>query len=284
MPAYRHKFSAFFSLLAIQLRSLSTLSDPEPVDYPFATSDIAQLHRVDGGAAGAPLDQPTWDGLLLDPYFALLTDKVSIFGKQVLYRNLRDGVDATAREALGERLRLLQREPDQLARLVHACRSLRHADTDIAALLFEEPLPPIPKWSGLGWVLGAGLAASVAAVALTPLAWLGAGFFLYRLIAIQMRHHERIAAWDRSMNALQMLLRSGSLLGALNHPLLDGFARTLAPGVLAHTNGIALLAQRGFGADIEAKAAKVFDWLGAYLAQPDSGREVLRADAMLRRA
>jgi DNA mismatch repair ATPase MutS len=57
-------------------------------------------------------------------------------------------------------------------------------------------------------------------------------------------------------------------------------ALTLAPGVLAHTNGIALLAQRGFGAPIEASAAAVFDWLSAYLAQPRSGSHVLGAKAL----
>lgn len=34
----------------------------------------------------------------------------------------------------------------------------------------------------------------------------------------------------------------------------------------------ALLAQRGLGAQIEANAAAVFDWLGAYLAQPRGGK------------
>lgn len=42
----------------------------------------------------------------------------------------------------------------------------------------------------------------------------------------------------------------------------------LAPGVLAVTNGIALLAQRGFGRAIEDKAARVFDWLSVHMAQP----------------
>ena len=45
-------------------------------------------------------------------------------------------------------------------------------------------------------------------------------------------------------------------------------ALTLSPGVLAHTNGIALLTERGFGGEVEANAAKVFDWLSAYLAEP----------------
>jgi hypothetical protein len=53
----------------------------------------------------------------------------------------------------------------------------------------------------------------------------------------------------------------------------------LRPGLLAHTNGIALLAERGFGADLEARAAKVFDWLGGWLAHPPGGSEVLGAPA-----
>ena len=52
---------------------------------------------------------------------------------------------------------------------------------------------------------------------------------------------------------------------------------TVAPGVLAAPNGIALLAARGFGAPIEAKANKVHDWLSAHLAQPGECGHVLAA-------
>jgi hypothetical protein len=48
----------------------------------------------------------------------------------------------------------------------------------------------------------------------------------------------------------------------------DDGVLTLSSGVLAHTNGIALLAQRGFGAQVEEGAGKVFGWLNAYLAHP----------------
>jgi hypothetical protein len=55
-------------------------------------------------------------------------------------------------------------------------------------------------------------------------------------------------------------------------------ALALSSGVLAHTNGIALLAQRGFGGQVEANGAgKVFDWLSAYLAHPADGARVLSA-------
>jgi DNA mismatch repair ATPase MutS len=53
----------------------------------------------------------------------------------------------------------------------------------------------------------------------------------------------------------------------------------IAPGVLAETNGIALLSARGFGADIDAKARRVFDWLSEYLAEPQDCGQVLRQKA-----
>ncbi|MGK5076794.1 MutS-related protein [Janthinobacterium sp. HLX7-2] len=54
----------------------------------------------------------------------------------------------------------------------------------------------------------------------------------------------------------------------------DG-ALLLAPGVLQATNGIALLAQRGFGPAIEDKAGRVFDWLSTHMAQPANCAGVL---------
>lgn len=48
----------------------------------------------------------------------------------------------------------------------------------------------------------------------------------------------------------------------------QGGALQLRPGVLERTNGIALLAERGFGAAIEGKAGRVFDWLSTYMAHP----------------
>jgi hypothetical protein len=54
----------------------------------------------------------------------------------------------------------------------------------------------------------------------------------------------------------------------------EGHLRVRA-GVLAHTNGLTLLARRGFGPAIEGKAAKVHAWLGDYLAHPDDCGHVL---------
>lgn len=218
------------TLLADQFRSVFKVSEPEPVDYPFTPGDVARLHRIRRDAQAASLDAQTWTGLLLDDYFALLSGQVSIFGQQVLHHRLAGGLGDGARALRAERLRALMADPARLAVLHHACRALRAADTDIAGLLFEDALPPVPKWAGRMQLLFAGLAASVAAVLLSPLAWLGAGYFLYQLVAIQMRYLDRLTAWERSMNSVRMMLRTSSLVGALKqeeaHAFLDEFAST----------------------------------------------------------
>jgi hypothetical protein len=227
MSSYFKKAAAFLALLGSRFRSFAKIAEPDPVDYPFAASDIAELHRITHDPTAASADAPTWSGLLLDPYFGLLAGQVSIFGKQVLHQRLRAGLDDVSRAALAERLRSLMRDP-QLDEIQRACRPLRRADTEIAALLLEETLPAIPNWTGHTWPLFAGLVASVGAVVLTPLAWLGAGYCLYQMIAMQMRYHERLVAWGRRMESLQMLLRTSSLVGMLKHPLLEEFTAAQA--------------------------------------------------------
>ncbi|WP_256081794.1 DNA mismatch repair protein MutS [Massilia sp. YIM B04103] len=53
----------------------------------------------------------------------------------------------------------------------------------------------------------------------------------------------------------------------------------LRSGLLNETNGLRLLAERNFGADIEARAARVFDWLSDYMAHPGDCGGVLAAAA-----
>ncbi|UMR32295.1 DNA mismatch repair protein MutS [Massilia sp. MB5] len=49
----------------------------------------------------------------------------------------------------------------------------------------------------------------------------------------------------------------------------------LRAGLLNETNGLRLLSERNFGADIEARAARVFDWLSDYMAHPGDCSGVL---------
>ena len=57
----------------------------------------------------------------------------------------------------------------------------------------------------------------------------------------------------------------------------DGRLR-LAPGVLKETNGIALLATRGFDPGISAQASRVHAWLSDYMAHPIDCESVLSGE------
>ncbi|RSZ55773.1 hypothetical protein HF313_04000 [Massilia atriviolacea] len=228
MSAFVSTLSALWAQVATHARAFLIIPDREPVDYGFVESDVAQLHRLCPDPARGALDDATWKDLLLDTYRAHLSAETSIFGQQVLYKRLRAGLDDGACAAVGERVRGLMRDPARLAALHRDCTSLRHADKEIATLLFEDAAPPLPWWVGKTWPLPILLLASIAAVIVTPAAWLATGAVAYLLMSTQMRYHERVEAWQRSMNALQMLLRVSSILGARGDAPLQPFAGAAA--------------------------------------------------------
>jgi hypothetical protein len=213
MPFSAHKLFRSVRHSLAKLLALLAPRDDEPPTHNFNRDEIAQLYRVTGESANA-LDDQTWSDLLLDRYADSLSGEVSLFGRQVLYRRLRTGTDAAACESLRERVRALVADPAALDGLHRTLRSLRHADTDVASLLFEQVNPQPPRWAGRTWLLPLALVASLAGVVLSPLAWLGVGTVLYLLIAVQMRYHTHIQLWERQAHSLQMLLRVHSLLGA----------------------------------------------------------------------
>ena len=212
MLAVVSKLSVVCALVAAQFRSLLTLREREPADRAFAPSDVAQLQRLRCAGAGANtdavIDDATWKDLTLDAYHARLSDQVSIFGQQALYRRLRAGKG----NADPDRIEALMADPQQLDHLHRTCKSLRHAEVEIATLLHEEVAPVRPRWAGHTWPLMLILAASIAAAMFSPASWIVTGIMLYLMIAIQMRYSDRMEAWQQSMNTLQMLLRVTSLL------------------------------------------------------------------------
>ena len=226
--------SSFWS----KCRTLLMIPYREPADYPFVASDVAQMHRLCSDPVGASLDDATWKDLLLDTYCAELSTEVSIFGQHALYQRLRAGKGAAHRARVQE----LMADPEHLARLGQHCKSLRHADKEIATLLHEDAAPPIPWWAGHTWPLPLVLMASIAAVAWSPAAWLVTGLVLYILMATQMRYHERVEKWQRSMNSLQMLLRverlldgpDGAAASKINRALTRAPMAEMIPGVGAY--------------------------------------------------
>lgn len=232
------------------LRNFLMLPPADPIDYPFADSDVAQLQRVSAAPGSFALDDQTWHDLLLAPYLAGLSEEVSIAGRQELYRRLRAGLDDEARAALGERLRALQAAPIRMAALRTQLHPLRGADTEIAALLFEGEAPVPPRWLGWAWLLPLALLASIAAVIVSPLAWIASGAVLYTLITLQVRYHERVEAWKRALKTIQLLLLATSRLGA----------DVPEPGAAAHAVRLGGSLARSFAARMSPDGGAYGDW------------------------
>lgn len=208
MSAFVSTLSARWTLAVSKIRTLLMIPEKETVDYPFVISDVAQLHRLLSDPADACIDDATWKDLLLEPYCADLSRETSIFGQHVLYRRLRSGIGDTQLE----RIKGLLQNPARVDELHATCKSLRHADKEIATLLYEDAEPPVAWWAGKTWPLPILMIASIVAVIWSPLAWLGTGLICFFLMSNQMRYYERVEAWERSMNSLQMLLRVVTLL------------------------------------------------------------------------
>ncbi len=226
------------------LRSLALIPDPEPVDYPFAASDVAQMHRLCSDPDAAAIDDASWKDLMLDQYRESLSQEVSIFGQHALYQRLRAGGGEVHRDNVAA----LLADPARAQQLRRDCKSLRHADTQIATLLFEDAAPPVPWWAARTWPLPFLLIASIGAVVWSPMAWLATGLILYLLISTQMRYHERVEAWQRAMGSLHMLLRVVRLLdgadaaaaGKLNQQLTRSPLVNLTPGLRGYLDWFAL--------------------------------------------
>jgi hypothetical protein len=215
--------------LAARFTTLFTPSEPEPQDHAFEPADLAQLLRVSGNDSGsdrtAELDGPTWRDLLLERYLGTLSPGVSVFGRQALYRRLRAGASEDEAAASRTRIQRLLDDPAQLEALSGKLAGLRHADIEVATLLFESEQPARPGWVGYLFLLPLLLAASiVAALLVSPWGWVGVGVAMYYLVMVRMRYMERVSLWTRTTRALQMLLRTCSLLDGSGLPLAGGFA------------------------------------------------------------
>ena len=202
---------ALYQRGATKRRALWPLSENTPSDYPFVPSDIAMLHTVRSEPDQAALDTATWDGMLLDGYCAHLAPSVSVFGRQVLYRRLRIGLDAEACAAHGARVRALQQESALSDALGQACACLRSADTDVNALLYGPPQSAAPSWVRHLWLPPVVLVCAriTALLLFAPRACGSAG--------AHQRHRAVIVTWFKSRDCGQSR-SSMRLVGRLHEP------------------------------------------------------------------
>jgi hypothetical protein len=196
------------------LRSLFSSNDDDVLDYPFVQGDIAKLHQATLAEGVAALDAPTVEGMLLDQYLASLSPAISIFGQQKLLQRLHQGVAGPARAAQAERVQSLMQDPAALAARQEDCKLLRHADTEVAELLFgDAPCPAVPRWTPLAWAAGPVLVLAVLFTFIWPLAWALVAPAAFGLLWPQMRFHRKVTEWKRTLRTVQLMLAACSRLG-----------------------------------------------------------------------
>lgn len=219
------------SELARLLRPFRDVVKPEagrePPSHFFTPDETGRLHRITRDARTA-LDEQTWRDLLLPAYEEQLAQGASIFGRQLLHRRLRAGLDDADCAALGERLRGLLDDPARLDALNLALRPLRHAETEVAGLLFEGEAPQAPAWAGLTWVLPLLLVLSLGLLVTQPLGWIATLAAVAPLMALQIVYHRRVETWNSALNSVNALLAACGRLAALGGPLLDPLAAAQA--------------------------------------------------------
>jgi len=205
-------------------RSLAPATPPPPRHF-FTPDEIGRLHRLDGAAG---IDDQTWDDLLLASFEDKLAPDASIFGRQVLHQRLRAGVDDPACTMRRTRLQALMDDPARLQAIEAGLSTLRHADAEVAGLLFQDAAPTIPFWSRWLWLLPLALLLSLAALVTLPFGWALTLAALVPLMALQIRYHRPVEEWTATIRALHALLRTTGLLGKQGGPLLETFveART----------------------------------------------------------
>lgn len=240
----------FLSQLAGALRAFAP-APRAPDDEVFTPDQVARLHDVVPPDANDMLDEPTWRDLMLDRYLDTLAPGTSIFGRQVLARRLRGGASAAQADAGRARIERLLDDPAQHDALRERLAWLRHADIEVATLLFADSEPARPGWVAyLLWLPALLLASIVGALLLSPWCWLGAGAAMYGLVTTHMRYADRIAVWTRTVRALQMLLRAVSLLDTSGLALASDFhGRGAAAGRLSRSLARSLMSSAIPGAD-----------------------------------
>lgn len=208
-------------------RSLAPVTPPPPRHF-FTQDEIGRLHRLDGAAG---IDDQTWDDLLLASFEDKLGPDASIFGRQVLHQRLRAGIDDATCTTQRTRLQALMDDRARLEAIDASLSTLRHADAEVAGLLFQDAAPTIPLWSRWLWLLPLALLLSLAALVTLPFGWALTLAVLVPLMALQIRYHRPVEEWIATIRAL---LRTTSLLGKQGGSMLETFMEARATAERLH--------------------------------------------------
>ncbi|MFZ6873612.1 MutS-related protein [Undibacterium sp. Di27W] len=185
----------------------------QPLDFPFARSDIAMLYHIAKGDAARHIDEHTAKDMLLDAYADKLTAGSSIFAQQIIHKRLREGAQGKHDKQGKQRLQQLLAEPVLLDTLQQHCRPLRGVETEVSEQIFTDVIPVPAAWHKFMWMLPVSMG-TLLVLALTSLApaWIAVLLVWMILLAVQTRYHDAVTQWAKKVQALQALLRSFELL------------------------------------------------------------------------
>ena len=246
---------SLFDRLQDLWRSLALAPSSPPPRHFFIPDEVARLYRLDGATG---IDDQTWTDLLLESFEEKLAPQASIFARQVLHLRLRAGIDDAACSAQRACLQALMDDPSRLDAIDASLSTLRHADAEVAGLLFQDAAPAIPWWSRWLWLLPLALLLSLAALVTLPLGWMLTLTALAPLMALQMRLHRPLEEWRATTRALHALLRTTSLLGGQGGPLLEPFLAARAKAERLH-----LRLARSLSLRMIPGAIQYADWFAA---------------------
>lgn len=224
---------SLFEHLKDLLRPIWPGAQQEAPRHFFTDDEISRLRQLSGRAADS-LDDQTWNDLLLGSYEDKLAGDASVFGRQMLHQRLRAGLGDAEVAALRPRLERLMDDPARLAALEASLATLRHADTEVAGLLFGDAPEPAPPWGRWLWLLPIVLLLSVAALVTLPLGWIATLAAIAPLMFLQIRYHRRIEAWNGVIRSMHALLRATTVLGEQGGPLLETFVDLRGPAERLH--------------------------------------------------
>lgn len=226
-----------------------------PPRHFFTPLEVGQLHQ---SRTTAGIDDQTWNDLLLPSYEEMLTFDTSIFGRQMLHLHLRAGQDDAACAAQRLRLQTLTADLPRLDALEASLRTLRHADAEVAALLFSEGTIATPGWARWLWLLPILLLASIAALATLSLGWMLTLLALAPLMALQIRYHRELDTWNGALRSLHALLRTTTLLGKQRGALLEPCIEAQGRAERLHVR-----LARSLSIRMTPGALQYADWFGA---------------------
>lgn len=199
-------------------------------DIRFGEADCARFFALQWPQSPNALDEQSWSDLMVKPYFDRVTEGASIFAKQIVYCWLRTGRDERSRAEGVKRVKWLIESAAIRAKLHHEFAGLRLCEVEIADLAAGKGCGArVPAW--WSWVrkapivmLVSGLLAFLSPI--QPVAEAGlivALTLMLLLFILHMTYVETIRVWDRRMESVVVLLRTGARLASLDGSEFEAF-------------------------------------------------------------